>query len=250
MKLLELILLRRFIIPPPSKHQVEEQNVHAIEMEPNPLNIEVRMQRDDMGTDGENNIPINQASGNVMPSLSVGDLTPSLNVNTKSENNSDTSRGPQVRTQEIGLQEILVIPPVERATSSRNRRMKSENIGIGQNYPCEGIYPQGTSTSNRGNYPDDSNDDNRSYRGQRCPNERGRPPDEGRYPNRDRRPPRRGGSQDDGRPPNRYGGHSSGEDHLMEEDPLMMLGHLMEMEDHQDVLIEEDPQDLEDLLDQ
>ena len=55
--------------------------------------------------------------------------------------------------------------------------MISENIGIGQNYPCEGIYPQGTSTSNRRDYPDDSSDDNRLYRGQRYPNERGRPPD-------------------------------------------------------------------------
>ena len=46
------------------------------------------------------------------------------------------------------------------------------------------------------------------------------------------------------------------EDHLMEEDPLkdkgplMMEGHMMEMEDPQDSLIEEDPQDLEDLLHQ
>ena len=36
----------------------------------------------------------------------------------------------------------------------------------------------------------------------------------------------------------------------MEEDPLMMEGYLIEIEDHQDALIEEDPQDLEDLLDQ
>ena len=42
-----------------------------------------------------------------------------------------------------------------------------------------------------------------------------------------------------GDPQNRHGGHSSGGeppdgglDHLMEEDPLMMEGHLMEMEDH------------------
>ena len=69
-------------------------------------------------------------------------------------------------------------------------------------------------------------------------------PDEGRYPNRDRRPPRRGGSQDNGRLPDRHGGP------LMEEGPLTMEGHLMGMEDHQDALIEEDPQDLEDLLDQ
>ena len=72
-------------------------------MEPNPLSIEVRMQRDDMGTDGEHNIPINQASENVMPSLSVGDLTSSLNVHTEPENNSDTSRGSHVRTQKINL---------------------------------------------------------------------------------------------------------------------------------------------------
>ena len=91
------------IIPPPSNQQVGEQNVHVIEMEPNPLSIEVRMQRDDMGTDGGNNIPINQASENVMPSLSVGDLTPSPNVPTESENNSDAPRGSHLRTQEINL---------------------------------------------------------------------------------------------------------------------------------------------------
>ena len=39
------------------------------------------------------------------------------------------------------------------------------------------------------------------------------------------------------------------EDQLMEEGPLMIEGHLMETEDPQDTMIEEDPQDLEDLLD-
>ena len=119
------------IVPPPSNQQVEEQNVQAIEVEPNLLNIEVRMQRDDMGTDRENNIPINQASGHVMPSLSVGDLTPSLNVNTEPENNLDSSRSSHVRTQGIDLQEILGIPPVERLTLSRDRRIISGNMSIG-----------------------------------------------------------------------------------------------------------------------
>ena len=119
------------IIPPSSNQQVGEQNVHAIEMEPNPLSIEVRMQRDDMGIDGENNIPIYQASGNVMPSLSVGDLTPSPNVPTESENNSDTPRGPQVRTQEIDLQEILCIPPVEGLTSNKGGRIILDNMSAG-----------------------------------------------------------------------------------------------------------------------
>ena len=119
------------IIPPPSNQQVEEQSVHAIEMEPNPLNIEVRMQRDEMGTDRENDVPIIQASGNVIPPIGVGELTPSLNVFPESENNSDTSRGSHVRSQEIDLREILGIPPVERLTSSRDRRIISENISIG-----------------------------------------------------------------------------------------------------------------------
>ena len=40
------------------------------------------------------------------------------------------------------------------------------------------------------------------------------------------------------------------EDTLVEEDHLMMEVHLMKMEDPQDTVIEEDPKDLEDLLDQ
>ena len=40
------------------------------------------------------------------------------------------------------------------------------------------------------------------------------------------------------------------EDTLVKEDPLMMEGHLMEMVDSQDALIEKDPQDPDDLLDQ
>ena len=91
------------IIPPPSNQQVEEQGVHAIEMEPNPLNIEVRMQRDDVETDRVNNVPIIQASGNVIPPIGVGESTPSPNVHPESENNSDTSRGSHVRIQEIDL---------------------------------------------------------------------------------------------------------------------------------------------------
>ena len=90
-------------VPLPSNQQVEEQSVHAIKMEPNPLNIEVRMQRDDMGTDRENNVPIIQASGNVIPPIGKGELTPSLNVHPESENKSDTSRGSHVRIQEIDL---------------------------------------------------------------------------------------------------------------------------------------------------
>ena len=135
-------------------------------MEPNPLNIEVRTQRDGIGTNRENNVPSTQPSENVILPISVGESTPSPNVNTESENNLTTSRGSHVKTHEIGLQEIPVIPPVERLTSSRDRRMISENIRSGQNYPHEGTCLPGTSTSNRRDYLEDSSDDNRSYRGQ------------------------------------------------------------------------------------
>ena len=139
---------------------------------------------------------------------------------------------------------------MERLTSSKDRRVISENMNIGQHYPCEGIYPQGMSASNRRDYPDDSRDDNRSYRSQRFPNERGQPPDEGRYPNRDRRPPRRGGSQDDGRPPNGHGGHSGGGRPPDGGGPPDDGGPPAENGRSQDIVIEEDPQELEDLLDQ
>ena len=131
MKLLEHSSPEEVVVLPPSNQQVEEQNVWVIEMEPNPLNIEIRMQRDDMGTDRENNVPINQASEHVMPSLSVGDLTPSPNVNMEPENNSDTSRGSHIRTQGIDLQGISGIPQVERLTLSRDRRIISENTSMG-----------------------------------------------------------------------------------------------------------------------
>ena len=238
------------IISLPRNQQVEEQNVHVIEMEPNPLSIEVRMQRDDMRTDGENNIPINQASGNVMPSLSVGDLTPSPNVNTEAENNSDTSRGSHVRNQEIGLREVLVIPPGERATSNRNRRMISENIGIGQNYPHEQIYPKECLHLTEeiiwmivvmiiG-----------------CIEVKETPMKEEGHQMKEGIPTETEDLQEEedhkmmGDPQIDMEDTLVEEDHLMEEDPLMMEGHLIETEDHQDALIEEDPQDLEDLLDQ
>ena len=241
------------IVPPQISQQTEEQNVQMIAMEPNPLNIEVRTQRDGIGTDRESNVPITQPFGNVIPSIGLGESTPIPNVNTESENSSDILRGSHVRTQDLGLWEIPVIPPVDRSTSipRRDRRVILENVRIVQNYPRDETYPQRTSTLNRRDYLEDSSDDNRSYRGWRYPNERGRPPNEGRYPNRDRRPPRRGGPQDNGRPQiDMKEDHLMEEDPWMEEDPLMMEDHLIEMEDPQDALIEEDPQDLEDLLDQ
>ena len=75
------------IVPPQINQQSEEQNVQMIEMEPNPLNIEVRTQRDGIGTDRESNVPITQPSGNMIPPTGLGEPMPIPNVNTGSENN-------------------------------------------------------------------------------------------------------------------------------------------------------------------
>ena len=54
-----------------------------IAMEPNPLNIEVRTQRDGIGMDRESNVPITQPSGNVIPPTGLGEPTPIQNVSTE-----------------------------------------------------------------------------------------------------------------------------------------------------------------------
>ena len=50
-KLLELLPKKRLSFLLRLVKQSEKQNVQMIEMEPNPLNIEVRTQRDGIGTD-------------------------------------------------------------------------------------------------------------------------------------------------------------------------------------------------------
>ena len=64
------------IIPPRISQQSEEQNAQMIEMEPNPLNIEVRAQRDGVGTDRESNVQITQPPVNVIPPTGLGEPTP------------------------------------------------------------------------------------------------------------------------------------------------------------------------------
>ena len=77
------------IIPPQINQQVEDQNVPVIGIEPSPFNIEVRTQRDGIGTNLERIIyqVLNHLRNVILP-ISVGKSTPSSNVNTESENNS------------------------------------------------------------------------------------------------------------------------------------------------------------------
>ena len=61
------------------------------------------MQRDDIGSNGENNVPTIQVSGSVMPPFNVGELIPGLNAHQESGNISDISRGCHVRTQNVNV---------------------------------------------------------------------------------------------------------------------------------------------------
>ena len=74
---------------------------------------------------------------NVTPPTGLGEPIHIPNVNTESENYSETLRGSHVRSQELGLQKIPVIPQVDGPTSipSRNWRVIPENVRIGWIYP-------------------------------------------------------------------------------------------------------------------
>ena len=121
------------IISPQISQQSEEHNVQMIEMEPNPLNTEERTQRAYIGTDRESSIPNIPPSGNVTPPNGLGESTPIPNVSTGLEDNLETLRDTHLKAQRQSMQEIPVVPPVDRLTSipSRDRRIISENMRIG-----------------------------------------------------------------------------------------------------------------------
>ena len=78
------------IIPLRVGQLAEEQNAQVRVMEPNLLNIDVRTQRDGIGTDRESNVQITRPPVNVIPPTGLGEPAPILNVSTGSENNFET----------------------------------------------------------------------------------------------------------------------------------------------------------------
>ena len=102
------------------------------------------------------------------------------------------------------VQEVSVLRQVDGLVSAPTRgnvrgRISDSARIMEWEYSQDGMYLPGTSVSCRREYPGESSDDNRSYRGQRTPergrylSQNGRLPDRRRYPDRNRRPPRRGG---------------------------------------------------------
>ena len=92
------------IIPPGTSQQAEEQSAQRTEIEPNPLNIEIRTQDEDMGTVRENDVQGTQPLINVILPTGLSEQIQDPNVNISvSKNNSETSRGSHVRSQELGM---------------------------------------------------------------------------------------------------------------------------------------------------
>ena len=136
---------------------------------------------------------------------------PQINLSI-SEYGPNSLQDSQKESLDVRAQEVSVLPQVDGLASVPMRRdvrgRTSESTRIMEwEYSQDGMYLPGTSVSHRREYPGDSSDDNRSYRGQRppergrYPSQNGRRPDRGRYPDRDRRPPRRVGYPGGG-PPN------------------------------------------------
>ena len=109
-------------ISPQMDQPREDQSVPVV-VEPAPLNIEVRTQRNDVESNEENgnNIPLSQVSRSVRPSLHVDDLQLSRNVPQESSHIYNPSRGSHIRTQDINIREISSILPVERGIASNDR---------------------------------------------------------------------------------------------------------------------------------
>ena len=109
-------------ISPQIEQQREDQSVPAA-IEPAPLNIEVRTQRNNVESneENENNIPPSQVSRSVRSSFHEDGWMLSRNIPRESSNITNLSRGSRIRTQDINIREISSIPPVEGGISSNDR---------------------------------------------------------------------------------------------------------------------------------
>ena len=127
----------------------------------------------------------------------------------ESSAHDDLFRDSQIRTQDVNIEGISSICPVDRSVPGGIRQVVLDNRCHGPSYQHDGIHPPRMSAINRRDSSDNS-DNNRFHRERGHVNERGRPPERERYPSRDRRPPirelpDRGGPPDRGGSPNRGG---------------------------------------------
>ena len=129
------------------------------------LNIGTRTQRNDLESNEENvnNIPPSQIRS-ARSSLHADDVLLIRNVPRESSTHDDHSRDSQIQSYDINVEGISSICPVDRSISGSVRQVVLNNRGNGSLYPHEGIQLQRTSTANRRD-SSDSSDNDRFHRG-------------------------------------------------------------------------------------
>ena len=147
--------------------------------------IPVRPASMNMGTRGQGNessgeenihiiLPIQIRSAR--SSLHTDDVVLSRNAPQESSARDDPSRDSQIRTQNVNIEGISSICPVDRSVISGIRQDVLDNRGRGPSYQHEGIHPPRMSAANR-RESSNSSDNNRFRRERGHVSERGRPPE-------------------------------------------------------------------------
>ena len=138
-------------------------------------------------------------------SLHMEDVTLNRITPRESSAREDIHRDSQIRTQDVNIEGISSIRPV--ISGIRQDAIDSGNFGL--LHQQEGIHPPRTSTENRRDISDNS-DDNGFHRERGHGYKRDRRPPE-RYSGQDRRPPIRRRPPDRGGPPDRRGPPDDGD---------------------------------------
>ena len=157
----------------------ESQDIPA---RPVSVNIETRGQGNDLESSEENihNIPPIQIRS-ARPSLHMDDVALDRIAPQESSAREDFLRDSQIRTQDVNIEGISSICPVDRTVMSGIRQVVIDTRGSGPSYQHEGIHPPRMSAADRRD-SSDSSDNNRFHRERGHANERGRPPERERYP--------------------------------------------------------------------
>ena len=154
-------------VAPQVDQQREEWNVSSTEVVPDPLHIEVETQRYHVDTNRENedNVAPISVSASVRSPLNMDELVSDPTVQPEARISSAASRGSHVRTQDMNMQVVPNVIPLERLTVRRDRTVVSKNIDRIQHHQCERIQSPIPLTYTRRDIPDDSSDEHRSFRG-------------------------------------------------------------------------------------
>ena len=154
-----------------------------IPVRPAAVNIETRNQRNDLeSSEGENIhdiLPLQIRSAR--SSLHTDDVALARSAPRESSAHDDLYRDSHIRTQNVNIEGISSIHPVDRSVQGGTMQVSIDSRSHGPLYQHEGIHPPRMSAANR-RESSDSSDDHRFRRERGHVSERGRPPERERYP--------------------------------------------------------------------